>query len=74
MKIKLPSEIYTESAVIDMAGKFSDYLEVAMSGRDNFEIELTVLPGNTLYQVEVINTFMNNILELSILERFNHEH
>lgn len=74
MKIKLPSEIYTESAVIDMAGKFSSYLEVAMSGCDNFEIELTVLPGNTLHQVEIINTFMNNILELSILERFNHEH
>jgi len=74
MKIKLPSEIYTESAVIDMAGKFSGYLEVAMSGRDNFEIEITVLPGNTLHQVEIINTFMNNILELSILERFNHEH
>jgi len=74
MKIKLASDIYTTNAIVDMAGQFSSYLHVAISSRDDIEIELTVVADGKVDQAEVINTFMNNILELSILERLNHEH
>lgn len=74
MKIKLDPDIYTQSAINKMIKWFSPYLKVSVICYNEMEIELVVVEEYQEHRIEVINTFMNNILDLSIVERLDYEH
>ncbi|WP_315707924.1 hypothetical protein [Brenneria uluponensis] len=73
MQIILDSDFYTQHAVEEMAVLFADYLSVTAQTGDAMLLNFTVAEAHLLEKAEIINTFLNNVLMLSIQEKFNHE-
>ncbi|MFS2225082.1 hypothetical protein [Pantoea sp. B65] len=74
MQIMLDSDFYTQHAVEEMASLFADYLSVTAQTGDAMLLNVTVTEEHHHDSTEIINTFLNNVLMLSIQEQFNHEH
>lgn len=73
MKIILDSDFYTQHAIEKMTELYSDYLLVKSRRGNGFILDLIVKKEHLIRRSEIINTFLNNSLELSIQEKFNYE-
>ncbi|WP_413722969.1 hypothetical protein [Sodalis sp. RH23] len=74
MQMILDSDFYTQHAIDEMASLFADYLSITAQAGDGMLLNFTVTNAHVQESAEIINTFLNNALMLSIQERFNHEH
>ena len=70
--ITLDSDFYVSAVIDEMICQFADFMTVSYSENDAFRLTMQV---KEQYQVEketLIHSFLNNILELSIQDIFNH--
>ncbi len=72
MKITLDPEYYTREAIANMASQFSDYMVVDFYSDKSLCLALRVRDEHLQSSTLIMNTFLNNILELSIQDRMNH--
>ncbi|OAT19768.1 hypothetical protein M979_1080 [Buttiauxella noackiae ATCC 51607] len=73
MNIQLASNIYSLPAIENMLEQFSDYLEGHCVFNGELDLQLNVRDEFRSDYAEIINSFLNNILDLSIQEKLNHE-
>ncbi len=73
MKIQLASSFYTQVSIENMLEQFSDYLTGNYVFDDTLHLNLYVRDEFHSHQAEIINSFLNNILELSIQEKIKNE-
>ena len=73
MKVILDGDFYTYSAIENMANQFSEYITVEVSPADGIVLQMNVHDAYKLQRNVIINTFLNNALELSIQEHLEDE-
>lgn len=73
MKIQLASSFYTQASIENMLEQFSDYLSGDYLFNDELHLNLYVRDEFYSHRAEIINSFLNNILELSVQEKIKHE-
>lgn len=73
MRITLDSGFYTHSALSNMAQQFSDFMSVEYVVGEEITVTMSVKEEHQAERTLIINTFLNNILELSIQDIMNHE-
>ena len=73
MKVILDGDFYTYSAIENMAIQFSEYITVEGSLAEGIVLHMNVHDAYKLQRNVIINTFLNNILELSIQEHLEDE-
>ena len=66
MLIKLDPDFYTQHAIADMVQQFSEYMNVKFYISEEVNLTIDVKDGCQEESTLIINTFLNNILELSI--------
>lgn len=73
MKMVLDPDFYTLAAIENMVEQFSAYMSVESGADDGLCLTMTPAEGLQAEGTIIINTFLNNILELSIQERLINE-
>lgn len=74
MTIDLDADFYALTVIKTMAEQFSDYMEIEYIVKENnISIEMIINQQFQNDQGMIINTFMNNVFELSIQEKMNNE-
>ncbi|ELN2736077.1 hypothetical protein RJ495_003432 [Pluralibacter gergoviae] len=73
MKVILDGDFYTYSAIENMANQFSEYITVEVSHAEGIVLQMNVHDAYKLQRNVIINTFLNNVLELSIQEHLEDE-
>ena len=66
MKIQLAPNFYTKPSIETMLEQFSEYLTGSCTLAEEMHLELNVRDEFCTHSVEIINSFLNNILELTI--------
>lgn len=74
MEIILDTDFYTPHAIDTMADQFTEYLSVTMLIKESVQLKLTVTAEYIIDSSEIINTFLNNTLLLSIQEKLYYEY
>ncbi|EOQ48171.1 hypothetical protein WC7_02410 [Citrobacter sp. KTE151] len=73
MLIKLDPDFYTPESICNMARQFSDYMSVEFDANEEICLKMSVKAEHQPESVLIINTFLNNILELSIQDMMSNE-
>lgn len=73
MRITLDSVFYTRAALSEMAQQFSDFMTIECSAGEDMTLTMGVKEEHQAESSLIINTFLNNILELSIQDVMNNE-
>lgn len=73
MLIKLDPIFYTLESIHNMSKQFSDYMRVELSANEEICLKMSVKEEHQSESVLIINTFLNNILELSIQDMMSNE-
>ena len=73
MKITLDPEFYSLEAVADMTQRFSDFMRVESVVGEEMLLIMNVKQEYDEERSQIINAFLNNILELSIQDIMNNE-
>lgn len=73
MKIQLAVNFYTQESIENMLEQFSDYLKGSCTFDNEIHLNLCVSDAFQGQQMEIINSFLNNILELSVQEKIKNE-
>ncbi|WP_133461674.1 hypothetical protein [Scandinavium goeteborgense] len=73
MKMTLDPDFYTHTAIENMKVQFSEYMSVEVDAIQALSLTLVVSDPCLAHAPTIINTFLNNILELSIQEIVSHE-
>ena len=73
MKITLAPEFYSLEAVADMTQQFSDFMRVESVVGEEMLLIMNVKQEYDEERSQIINAFLNNILELSIQDIMNNE-
>lgn len=73
MKVILDDDFYTYSTIENMASQFSEYITVEVSLAEGIVLQMNVHDAYKLQRNVIINTFLNNVLELSIQEHLEDE-
>ncbi|MDW2643564.1 hypothetical protein RYZ59_08200 [Citrobacter sp. HN-141] len=73
MKITLDPEFYSLEAVADMTQQFSDFMRVESVVGEEMLLIMNVKQEYDEERSQIINAFLNNILELSIQDIMNNE-
>lgn len=73
MKITLDPEFYSLEAVADMTQQFSDFMRVESVAGEEMLLIMNVKQEYNEERSQIINAFLNNILELSIQDIMNNE-
>lgn len=73
MKITLDPEFYSLEAVADMTQQFSDFMRVESVVGEEMLLIMNVKQEYGEERSQIINAFLNNILELSIQDIMNNE-
>lgn len=73
MRINLDPEFYTQAAVSNMTQQFSDFMRVEYGAGEGMLLTMSVKEEHQAESALIINTFLNNILELSIQDIMNNE-
>ena len=73
MQVILDGDFYTYSAIENMANQFSEYITVEVSHAEGIVLQMNVHDAYKLQRNVIINTFLNNVLELSIQEHLEDE-
>lgn len=70
MKITLASDFYTHSAIEKITNQFSEYIIVNWIFDNEIHLDLQIKDEFSPQSKKIINSFLNNILDLSIQEKF----
>lgn len=73
MKIQLAPDFYARTSIENMLEQFSEYLTGKCTWDDQIHMELNVRDQFCAHSVEIINSFLNNILELTIQDVMTNE-
>lgn len=73
MQMKLDPEFYSYTALSDMAQQFSDFMSVEYVIGEEMSLTMSVKEEHQAESAMIINTFLNNILELSIQDTMSNE-
>ncbi|CAM8252298.1 hypothetical protein L370_03337 [Enterobacter sp. MGH 24] len=73
MIIKLDPHFYTQSAVENVAQQFNDYLSVEFTIKEAFCLRMNINEAYLSDAPLIINTFLTNILDLSIQDIMHNE-
>lgn len=73
MRIILDAEFYTQEALSNMAQQFSEFMSAEYTVGEEIALMMTVKEECQAENTLIINTFLNNILELSIQGIMNNE-
>lgn len=73
MLMKLDPDFYAQHAIADMVQQFSEYMNVKFYISEEVNLTIDVKDGFQEESTLIINTFLNNILELSIQDSMNNE-
>lgn len=73
MKITLDAGFYTRTALATMTQQFVDFMRVECATGKDISLTMSVNEEYLAESSMIINTFLNNILELSIQEVMNNE-
>jgi hypothetical protein len=73
MIIKLDPHFYTQSAVENVAQQFNDYLSVKFTIKEAFCLRMNIHKEYLSDAPLIINTFLTNILDLSIQDIMHNE-
>lgn len=73
MRIILDAEFYTQEALSNMAQQFSGFMSTEYTIGEEISLTMTVKEECQAENALIINTFLNNILELSIQGIMNNE-
>ena len=73
MRITLDPVFYTQTALSSMAPQFSSFMSVEWSAGTEISLTMSVKEEHQADSSLIVNTFLNNILELSIQDIMNNE-
>lgn len=73
MRINLDPEFYTQAAILNMTQQFSDFMHIECVAGKEMSLTMSVREEHQAESALIINTFLNNILELSIQDIMNNE-
>lgn len=73
MIIKLDPHFYTQGAVENVAQQFNDYLSVELTIKEAFCLRMNINEEYLSDAPLIINTFLTNILDLSIQDIMHNE-
>lgn len=73
MRITLDPGFYTQTALSNMAHQFSSFMSVEWSAGTEISLTMNVKEEHQADSSLIVNTFLNNILELSIQDIMNNE-
>ena len=73
MIIKLDQQFYTQDAIENIAQQFNDYLSVEFTINEAFCLRMNINEEYLSDASLIINTFLTNILDLSIQDIMHNE-